>query len=133
MGVFTSLCRVSVLTAVVLSVGCGGLTYQRLDPGGEVIQQNITYSPLTTATQPATVSRTSGLPAVITAALTTRTVSLTTSGQNCVSEQIPGGFVPGGTTYSFSFLANSGAPANCSETVTITVDGDAVAFYLVVP
>ena len=117
----------------MLSAGCGDLTAPRLDPGGQVIQQNVTYSPITTTANPGSVSRTAGLPAVITASQTTRMVSVNSSGSNCVTEQLPGGFVPGATVYQFTFDAVSGAPPNCSESVTITIDGDAITYYLVVP
>jgi len=44
-----------------------------------------------------------------------------------------GGFVQGAMQYAFHFVALPGAPANCTQSVTITVDGDVIVFYLVVP
>ncbi len=117
---------------LVLSA-CSGPVYQRLNPGGMPLQQAVSFGPLSTPTAPLSVSRASGLTASITAALPVQNISVNNGSGACVTEQSPSGFVPGPTNYTFTFTALANAVPNCTQTVTITVDGSAVTFYIIVP
>ena len=112
---------------------CGGARDLRLGPGGQLILQNITYAPITVIASPLHVPRSSGVAATISAALPTRSVSLDSGNGQCVSGNDSAGLSPGSTQYTITFTAIPGSPANCTQTVTITVDGDPIVFYLLVP
>jgi len=125
--------HLALLCATVVLCGCNG-TYQRLQPGGQVIRQNITYAPQTSASAPAQVSRSGGLQATITAALPTQSISIANQDGACVTTELPsGGLQTQGTSYLLTFVASAGAAAGCTQTVTVTVDGDTISFYLTVP
>lgn len=113
--------------------GCSGLTNQHLDPGGQAILQNVTSAPSTSTSAPATVSRTAGLAAVISAAISTRSVSVNNGTGACVTEQFPSGFQSGTTQYQFTFVAIPNASVNCSQVIVFTIDGILVTFNVIVP
>lgn len=126
-------CKLVALACSVWLSGCGSARDQRLSPGGQVILQNITYAPITMLASPLHVSRSSGVAATISAALPTRSVSLDNGNGQCVSGNDSAGLSPGSTQYTIMFTAITGSPANCTQTVTITVEGDPIVFYLLVP
>jgi len=121
------------VTCAIWLADCGGGRDPRLSPGGQLILQNITYAPITMLASPLHVSRSSSMVATISAALPTRSVSLDNGNGQCVSGNDSAGLSPGSTQYTIMFTAITGSPANCTQTVTITVDGDPIVFYLLVP
>ena len=127
-----SRCVIGLLVFAAMC-GCADLNAPHLEPGGQAIQQNLTYAPLTSASVPAQVSRSSGTAATISATNPTQSVSLNNGSGACVTEQIAGGFQPGATLYSFTFVSLPGAPANCTQTVIVTLDQIAATFYVLVP
>ena len=129
---FFSMLALALACSVWLS-GCGNIRDQRLSRGGQLILQNITYAPITMLASPLHVPRSSGVAATISAALPTRSVSLDNGNGQCVSGNDSAGLSPGSTQYTITFTAIPGSPANCTQTVTITVDGDPIVFYLLVP
>jgi len=115
-----------------LLFGCSGVQGQKLNPGGLSIIQNITYTPITQFSNPLRVPRATNIAASISAALPVRTVSYATSGGQCVTESTPGGLSPGSNQYTLFFSAIDKAPENCTQTFTVTMDGNIVVFYLFV-
>jgi hypothetical protein len=99
--------------------------------------QSLTFTPQTTAVSPGRVLRGStGLVASINATSVTHQVLLDNGSALCVTETTSAGsagFVPGQTTYPFTFVPVAGAPANCTQTVTITVDAIPATFFVIVP
>lgn len=128
-------CRRVGLIAIsgYLLVGCASIQGQRLNPGGQPFIQNITYAPISQQSNPLRIQRSTSIAASISAVLPARTVSSATSGGECVTESTPGGLSPGSNQYTLSFTAIDKAPANCTQTFAVTMDGNVVPFYLVVP
>ena len=116
-----------------LFFGCSRVQGQRLYPGGLSVIQNITYAPITQISNPLRVPRATSIAATISAALPVRTASSATGGGQCVTESTPGGLSPGSNQYTLSFTAIDKGPANCTQTFTVTMDGNVVVFYLFVP